>query len=314
MANKRFWLGMLVMVLAGGIMVVGCEEEETSDDATGDPKLVWGEWKVVFYADAVDGGNSTINVSVIDGRLIINGELKSNYTYPYATWRAEPNPANLEKLRTTATTISFKVIGDGKLYKVRLVTSDKEAAEDWNFVAHTFTAPNNSEESTITLNLADFQPETGWGNTVPHDKTKITCIQFERNGNAESNTNMGGFSLSMRDLTVGDGDDSSSGGELWSKLIGTWVKDNNSYYIITFAKIREDSSGGFCELSISGSYTGKFYVKLNRASYPWFGNIPSPKNFSLGGSSTDAGTLTFSSADTKMSISGSALNGSYTKN
>jgi hypothetical protein len=195
-------IGTIALVAVIGFSIVACGGDDGDDGGGGPQTVVWGEWKVWFYTDAEDGGNSTMNVSVIDGRLIIKGELKSNKIYPYAIWRADPNPANLEKLRTTGTTISFKVIGDGKSYKVKLVTSDKVAAEDWNFVTYEFTAPNASEESTITCNLVDFQPETGWGNTVPHDRTKIIGIHFERNGNVQSGLNIGGFSLSMKDLTV----------------------------------------------------------------------------------------------------------------
>jgi hypothetical protein len=198
-------LGLAVIaaiVFSTVMLFTACGGDDGDDGGGGPQTVVWGEWKVLFATDVGDGGNSTINVSVIDGRLIINGELKSNYAYPYAEWRAYPNPANLKKLRTTAKTISFKVIGDGKSYNVKLVTSDKAAAQDWNYVARTFTAPSTSTEETITLNIADFEVFPGWGNTVPHDKTKITCIQFGRNGAVESNINMGGFSLSMRDLTV----------------------------------------------------------------------------------------------------------------
>jgi hypothetical protein len=116
------------------------------------------------------------------------------------------------------------------------------------------------------------------------------------------------------------GFDFGGGGESWSKLTagtGKWVKDNDSSFTITFTKKQEYSSYSCYELSISGSYSGSVYVKLNGASGTWGGNISSSKNFALGGASTDAGTLDFSSA-TKMSISGipnsgKELNGSYTK-
>jgi hypothetical protein len=163
------------------------------DFGGGNSGLAWGKWTVYFWSDEQEGGNSTINVSVNDGNLIINGEQRSNNNGSYAEWRADPNSANRKKLRTTATTISFKVKGDGKLYKAKLVTSDKNAAQDWNFATCRFTAP--ASEGTVTLNIADFQPEPYWGNTVPHDKAKITGIQFQL-------VNSGTFSLSMRDLTV----------------------------------------------------------------------------------------------------------------
>jgi hypothetical protein len=116
------------------------------------------------------------------------------------------------------------------------------------------------------------------------------------------------------------------GGELWSRLTAgsaTWKKDNSSISM-SFTKIKEDRTYGYCELSMSstsGSYTyedEKVYVKLNGAKDPWFGNLPGSKNISFGGGSSDTGTLTFSS-NTAMTISGitsswgSRFNGSYTR-
>ena len=72
MVNKRFWLGMLVMVLMFGMTVVGCDNGTTNDN--GDDELPFlGGWSV--SGDIVTpkvGGALTINTENIVGTGAIN--------------------------------------------------------------------------------------------------------------------------------------------------------------------------------------------------------------------------------------------------
>jgi len=51
MANKRFWLGILVIVLVFGMTVVGCNNDPTYDDPT-------GTWDI-----SISGQNATVVVT-----------------------------------------------------------------------------------------------------------------------------------------------------------------------------------------------------------------------------------------------------------
>jgi hypothetical protein len=121
----------------------------------------------------------------------------------------------------------------------------------------------------------------------------------------------------------GGGVGGGSGNELWEKLMAgsaTWNKDGSSLTMV-FSAPQENQQSGSCKLSVQANVPGmpgSVYVKLNRASFPWYGNITSPYNITIGGGSSDAGTLSFSS-ENSMSISNMSsafsvqFNGSYTR-
>jgi hypothetical protein len=67
MANKKFWLGMLVMVLAFGMAVVGCDNGNGGgDDTNGDTN----------YFDTLNLSNSTPNATT----LSVGGLTRSQFT------------------------------------------------------------------------------------------------------------------------------------------------------------------------------------------------------------------------------------------
>jgi len=56
MANKRFWLGILVIVLVFGMMVVGCNDDTTNGNGNGDTYDPTGTWDI-------SGTNATVTIT-----------------------------------------------------------------------------------------------------------------------------------------------------------------------------------------------------------------------------------------------------------
>jgi hypothetical protein len=103
MANKRFWLGMLVMVLVFGMTVVGCDDGSTNggggtdsalngtwvDDEEGmELKLNNGNWEASGFMKGTyttSGSNMTITTTHIHGD-ITEGMLDSKW-YKIYHWK-----------------------------------------------------------------------------------------------------------------------------------------------------------------------------------------------------------------------------------
>jgi hypothetical protein len=158
-------------------------------------EITIGAWTWSAWGDQNDNGTSTAAISESSGAITLSGTLNNGYQYPYAGCSAEPDATELAKLRT-AQSISFKVKGDGKTYKVVLPTSN---ITDYSYYYYRFTA--SATETTITVNLSTSganslsKPNWGQGN---FDKTKIEGINWQ----TDDNSTAGSFSLTIRDLTL----------------------------------------------------------------------------------------------------------------
>jgi len=141
----------------------------------------WIDWFVN------DDGSSAINVDDSKtGTLAVTGNVSEN---GWVALNINPDAATLEALKT-AVSISFKVKGDGKTYKITLQTSDV-TDYDYHFVTFPTT---NGVETTVTVNLSDFA-QGGWGAPTPFNQSTVEFIQFRNNDGA-----LGQFSLIVSDL------------------------------------------------------------------------------------------------------------------
>jgi hypothetical protein len=90
MTNKKFWLGMLVMVLVFGMTVVGCDNDNGSTNATKsiDSRLVGGKWydgstgtQNIYYRFTQSDFITTINgatAEVVTAAYSENGQVKAS--------------------------------------------------------------------------------------------------------------------------------------------------------------------------------------------------------------------------------------------
>jgi hypothetical protein len=87
MANKKFWLGMLVMILALGMMIVGCGDDTTENDVTVTFDANGGKW---------DDGSITKSARVrynthwSEVNVYVHNPTRQDYTF--WEWTGYPNP------------------------------------------------------------------------------------------------------------------------------------------------------------------------------------------------------------------------------
>jgi len=156
----------------------------------GDPVI--GVWEWATFNDSSNGGTSTVNMTEAAGAYTFTGNVTNAYEYGFAGWSATPDTATLTALRT-ATSISFKVMGDGKTYKIMLPTSN---ITDYSYYSATFST-TNGVETTVTINISGFSQPI-WGSPqVALNKSLISNIQWQTNDGA-----LGSFNITIRDLVL----------------------------------------------------------------------------------------------------------------
>ena len=64
MANKKFWMGMLVMVLVFGMAVIGCSDGNGDDDGGINANVFAGTWNGTFEDENWNEIEGTITVAV----------------------------------------------------------------------------------------------------------------------------------------------------------------------------------------------------------------------------------------------------------
>jgi hypothetical protein len=176
-------------------------ERTVSDDIT------IGNWTWREFGDNENAGTSTIAMTRGAGadsnKLTFSGNVMKIADYDgFAGFYAKPNNTELAKLKT-ATSISFKVKGDGKTYQLVLPTSD---ITDWDHYGTTFTA--STTETTVTVNISDLT-SPGWGQsqTIGFNQNNVTMVKFQTNSGAR-----GQFNLTISDLKLNNDSESGSGG------------------------------------------------------------------------------------------------------
>jgi len=159
-----------------------------------------GNWTYSVQDDTIEGGTSSITMTRGTGadsnKLTFSGK-KTNGIDGVWGWvhiGVDPNETELARLRT-ASSISFKVKGDGTQFSFILLQSD---ITDWsNYRA--LVSPTSSE-TTVTINIDDLIPAS-WGLTsqgkIPFDQSKVYAILFERDWGEEKT-----FNITISDLKL----------------------------------------------------------------------------------------------------------------
>jgi hypothetical protein len=203
MANRRFWLGMLVMVLAFGMVVAGCDDGSTGDKTKTKTITIDG-WEWMAFGDQENGGTSTITMKRGTGgdrkKLTFTGELTATCPngeyepYGFAASQAQPNESNLTALKN-ADGFSFKCKGDVKKYMMIVSTTD---VEDYSYHRYIFEVAET--EQTIKISYDELE-QPGWGVRKAFDKNNIKQVEFQANSEI---TDLGQFSITIWDLQAGN--------------------------------------------------------------------------------------------------------------
>ena len=148
-------------------------------------KLVEGEWET--YDDVSNGGSSrvelveakekidgkTYETITLSGRTTAIDEDGSEYPYGFAGWSLNPNDATLALLKTFGS-VSFKALGDGKRYTIKLISSDVEDYAYHEF--HFATTEGQVEEITAQVRMF-MQP--AWGSPERLRQENVINLEFQ---------------------------------------------------------------------------------------------------------------------------------------
>jgi hypothetical protein len=191
-------LGAIALVLA----FTSGKGGGSSKASAGEPQEITGlVWEWVTYADSdADSGNngsSTSNVEVTD----VNGETAYHYSgaitnkfqYGYAGIEIRPGDDNTMAQIKQATTVSFKVKGDGLRYAFKLPTNT--LMKDGGHYEKTFIA--EADGITVTMPVKSLA-QPSWAAVKRFDQGDVDCIQMQTTHNGKP----GPFDLTVWDLKL----------------------------------------------------------------------------------------------------------------
>lgn len=156
----------------------------------------WGS-----FNDANNGGSSRITMKEdfetindeIYATYAISGEITNQYEYGYAGWYATPDEETLQRM-TTASSFSFKVLGDGQTYQVMFCTGD---ITDSAHYGTTFTTKKD-QVTTVNIKINALRQPADWGEKKPFNQAAATQIQWQTTNNGKPGT----FNLKVWDLRI----------------------------------------------------------------------------------------------------------------
>jgi len=128
-----------------------------------DSKTLNWTWKV--NGDEDNGGSSTITMkeeTVSKGvtGYSFSGAITNKYEYGFVNVKLMPDDATLEKLKT-CTGLSFKVLGDGDRYAVKINTSD---VKDYAYYEYVFDTVKG-QPITVVVPI-EFLMQPSWGKSI----------------------------------------------------------------------------------------------------------------------------------------------------
>jgi len=167
------FIGIAALAFAGGGKDAG--GSATAGTAT------W-EWKV--NGDEDNGGTSTITMAegTEEGMpaYSFTGNITNKYEYGFVNVKLYPDTDTLEVLKTCSG-FSFRVIGDGDRYAVKIVTSD---VKDYAYYEYVFDTVKG-QPITVVVPL-NYLMQPSWGKTIGSkvntDLAQFVEFQTTRNG------------------------------------------------------------------------------------------------------------------------------------
>jgi hypothetical protein len=123
-----------------------------------------GGWEWRVGTDAGNGGSSTINMSeeTLEGvpGYAFKGDITKKYEYGFVNVQLIPDDATLEQLKQ-AKAISFRILGNGERFAVKITTSD---VKDYAYFEYQFETVDGQPQTVIVPIEYFMQPS--WGKTI----------------------------------------------------------------------------------------------------------------------------------------------------
>jgi hypothetical protein len=174
---------MMSLILCGALMTLVSSFAWAKVTAFDSKKLNW-TWTV--NGDEDNGGSSTITMkqeTVAKGvtGYSFSGAITNQYEYGFVNVKVTPDAATLDILKT-CTGLSFKVIGDGDPYAVKIITSD---VNDYAYYEYRFDTVKGQPITVVVPIGYLMQPSWGKavGASVNTQLAQLIEFQTTRNGN-----------------------------------------------------------------------------------------------------------------------------------
>jgi len=191
-------VSVVCMVLIGALcaMVFSCASSGGGKDTT--TKLVSG-WDWVVNGDGDNGGTSTIEMTegTAEGKpaYSFSGSITNDYQYGFVNVKCHPDIETLESLKA-ATAFSFRILGDGDRYAVKITTSD---IEDYAYYEYPFDTIDGSPVTVVVPIGYLVQP--AWGTYKKFNQENAMFIEFQTTRNGEP----GPYTFKVWDLQLYSG-------------------------------------------------------------------------------------------------------------
>jgi len=152
---KKAWMLSLVFCVVSLALIFSCATGASIGEGT------W-EWKV--DTDKGNGGTSTITMSDetlegVPGR-VFKGNITKQYEYGFVNVQLYPDDATLGQLKK-AKAISFRFMGNGEKFAVKINTSD---VKDYAYFEYQFETVAGQPQTVIVP--IDYFMQPSWGKTV----------------------------------------------------------------------------------------------------------------------------------------------------
>lgn len=167
-----------VLCIALGAMMVSCA---SSGGGKGVTELV-SVWDWVVNGDADNGGTSTIEMTEGTEEGVpayhFAGSITNDYEYGFVNVKLYPDIDTLEALKV-ATAFSFRILGDGDKYAVKITTSN---VEDYAYFEYPFDTVEGVPMTIIVPVAYLAQPAWGQEKIFAQDLAQFVEFQTTRNG------------------------------------------------------------------------------------------------------------------------------------
>jgi len=187
---------MTSLILCGALMTLVSSFAWAKVTVFDSKKLNW-TWTV--NGDEDNGGSSTISMkqeAVAKGvtGYSFSGNITNQYEYGFVNVKVTPDAATLDILKT-CTGLSFKVIGDGDPYAVKIITSD---VKDYAYYEYRFDTVKG-QPITVVVPI-EYLMQPSWGKTIGASvNTQLAeLIEFQTTRNGSP----GPFEIKLWDLKL----------------------------------------------------------------------------------------------------------------
>ncbi|MDR2575802.1 MAG: CIA30 family protein [Treponema sp.] len=152
---KKAQVAVLAFCVVSLALVLSCASSASSGG---------GSWDWLVNGDQDNGGSSTITMAEETQEGVpaygFKGNITNKYEYGFVNVKLMPDPATLEQLKK-AKAISFRVLGDGEPYAVKITTSD---VKDYAYFEYRFDTVEG-QPMTIIVPVEYFM-QPSWGKQV----------------------------------------------------------------------------------------------------------------------------------------------------